>query len=391
MKRYWSTFKPYFAALLIFLSSRVVMALAILFSSRFVPQAKGEGLWTVNAWYRYLLRFDSAYYLWIVHEGYSYNGNDTVKQPVVFYPLYPLLARAAKPLFHVHDASLLIVSNLSILIAIPLAFKLFKSAYGDEAALYAIGLLSFFPTALFFSVGYTESLVLLLIVVFFLLLRAERYFPAAACAGLASATRSTGLVLMLPLACELWRKFSKDYRRLFLYESICLALASSGLVLYMLYLWSSFHNPLAFITATRAWNPSTPNRLGYLGGGDFFQELTLQPFKHLLDVWEEGATPAALSPWFFLSFLLLTLCFRKRLPVSFTLYALGVLFLPYFTVAASLGFLSFTRYILLAFPVFIVLGQLCKTSRWLGLSMTGLFAAMLFMYTALFAQWYWAG
>jgi hypothetical protein len=93
-----------------------------------------------------------------------------------------------------------------------------------------------------------------------------------------------------------------------------------------------------------------------------------------------------------LSFLTLILVHRKWLPSSLYLFALGVLMLPYLTITGGpFGFRSMTRFILLAFPVFIVMAKLCKNRLWLVPCITGLFAAMLFAYSALYAQWYWVG
>ena len=79
----------------IFVSSRLIMLIAIAFSSWFIPQKNGSEYWNINSsWYHYLLRYDSGWYLYIASNGYTYNGNDLLQHPVVFYPFYPLLSRA---------------------------------------------------------------------------------------------------------------------------------------------------------------------------------------------------------------------------------------------------------------------------------------------------------
>ena len=40
-------------------------------------------------WYHQLLQWDLEWYFKIVTEGYRYNGDPTIQQNVVFYPLYP--------------------------------------------------------------------------------------------------------------------------------------------------------------------------------------------------------------------------------------------------------------------------------------------------------------
>lgn len=387
MRVRWHTYKPYAASLLIFLGSRLLVLLAILYAANFVPPNQGSAYWNVDSpWLRYLLRYDSGWYLRIAVQGYSYNGNDSIEQPVVFYPLYPLVGRFISRLFGIEPyVGLLIVSNLSILIAIPLAFKLIKEDYGNKTALYAIALLSFFPTSLFFSAGYTESLAFLLIICFFLLLKRDRFVFASACAGLAAASRPTGIVLLLPLLWELWRRFSKEPKLLATYTLLCATLATSGLWLYTIYLWAAFRSPLAFVTAQRAWSQT----------GEFSQSSypiqLLVCFRFLGSILRAGIHPITLDPWFFFLFLLLLVFFRKRVPIAYSLFAAGVILLPYLTLGGIFKMRSFTRYVMLAFPVFVIIGDQLKGRFWLLLGIVIIFAVILFSYTTLFAQWYWVG
>jgi len=364
----------------------LIVALAFVFSSKFVQPASGKfSTEFTPRWYRYLLRWDSGWYLKIAHEGYSYNGNDLTQQPVVFYPLYPLISKAVATVLGVSEAAaLLIVANVAILITTLLFFKLVKDEYGDEIALYATAALCFFPASLFFSVGYTESLALLLIVTFFLLLKRERYLWASIAAGLTLATRSTGIVLCLPLLIEIWRRRGRNPGRAIPMAAACLTLATSGLWLYMIYLWAAFKSPFAFTTNVRAW-------MGPLRASSLIEVCTLQPFRHLADVWKFGPDPNTLSPWIFLLALSLIICFRKRLTTSLFVYALGVLLLPYFTLSGSVGFVSFTRYAMLAFPVFIIAGKLFRIRPWIGLGVMALCGALLFMFVAFYVQFYFVG
>ncbi|MGH9941433.1 MAG: glycosyltransferase family 39 protein [Pyrinomonadaceae bacterium] len=359
------------------------MLLAVTFAVMFVPQNSGSGYWNVGAWYGYLLRYDAGWYLTILKHGYTYDGNDAAEHPVAFFPLYPLSCKLATLLGVDTNFSLVLVSNLAILVAIPLTYKLISDHYSKETALCTVALLSFFPTSLFFSAGYAESLSLLLIISFFLLLGKERYLLAAACAGLAHAARPTSIVLFLPLAWALWRRFSHEPWRLVLSLGAYAIIATSGLWLYMLYLWVAFGKPLAFASALGGWAPRW--RMSLL------EVLTLRPFEFLGEVWKTGLHPNSLDPWFFLLFVALIAIFWKRLPTSFALFAAGSCLLPYLTRSGTWGFMSFTRYILLIFPAFAIAGELLKRSVGLSLTVTGLLAAMLFMYTVMFAQWYWVG
>src|SRR5262249_11082896 len=210
----------------------------------------------------------------------------------------------------------------------------------------------FFSDVVFLSAGYTESLALFLILCFFLLLKREQFILAAAFAGLASATRSTGLVLLPVIIWELWCKFAADYRRFFSYALYCSILATSGLLFYMSYLWIAFDSPFAFVTNDAAWGN------GGLGH-NFVSALLLKGFFPLPV--HDLSHPQSFDVSFFLLFLTLILVHRKWLPSSLYLFALGVLMLPYLTLTGGpIGFNSMARYALLAFPVFIVMAKLCE-------------------------------
>jgi Gpi18-like mannosyltransferase len=381
----WRTYNPYLVVLAIYGSSRLVVIWALYIAARVVlPVAPPPLSILSTSWYHYLLRWDSNWYASIVNEGYKYNGNDHIQQSVIFYPLYPLIAKAFTIFLGIDGlVALLVVANVAAILSVLLLFKYVREYYGDEVAFSTVAFLSFFPTSFFLSAGYTESLALLLILCFFLLLRREQYILAAIFAGLTFATRSTGLVLLPVIIWELWRKFAADRRRFFSYVLSCSILGTSGLWLYMFYLWSAFDSPFAFATGQAAWS------IGELNDNFVSAVLLKAFFPRLLSV---GLMPPNFNVWFFLIFLTLILVYWKRLPPSLFLFALGVLMLPYLTIAGGpWGFRSMTRYLLLAFPVFIVMATLCEKRLWLVPCITGIFGAMLFSYSALYAQWHWVG
>jgi len=145
----------------------------------------------------------------------------------------------------------------------------------------------------------------------------------------------------------------------------------------MVYLWSAFDSPLLFIHNRYAGWQS-----GASMGHVFISALLLKGFFPL-------RFGTVIDIFFFLLFLTLILVYRKWLSSSLYLFALGVPMLPYLTqTGGPLKFAAMTRFILLAFPVFIVMAKLCKDRLWLVPCITGLFATLLFTYSALFAQWY---
>src|SRR3954471_25030138 len=115
---------PFFGAILIFLCSRVVVALGLVFSQKYLPSSIER--WSAGPFsYHQLLQWDSEWYFKIATEGYRYNGDPTIQQNIVFYPLYPMLARGLAAIGGFTPADgLLLVSNVAGLLAVVALFKL---------------------------------------------------------------------------------------------------------------------------------------------------------------------------------------------------------------------------------------------------------------------------
>ena len=372
---------PYCWVLLIFACSRLVVALGLAFSEKYVPSSIER--WSAGPlWYHQLLQWDSEWYFRIVTDGYQYNGDPTIQQSIVFYPLFPMLARGLATIGGLTPAdALLLVSNTAGLLAIVILFKLVREEFGDQIALVTTALVSFFPASVLLSAGYTEPLALLLIVSFFLALKRRYYFSAALLAGLTIATRSTGIVLLPVLVWEMWR--NRDQKPFLPALLPCVILATSGLWLFMIYLWSAFGSPFAFADGQVAFHEGTTLATRLVAA------LKLEPFtRMMLNDWN----PWGQASWFTLLFIVLIVAGWSRLPSSWTLFAIAVLLLPYLTLSGGpAGFVSMSRFNLVSFPLFVILADLVSRAKWLLVGLIGLFGASLFMNTALFARRIWIG
>ena len=159
---------PYLKALAIYLSSRLAVFLGVMLGKSYIPL--GNTTWLGgDQWYHRLLRWDPEWYKLIASEGYRYNGDPGETQTVVFYPLYPALCRLVSEILRIGlvDAMLL-VANVAAVAAVLLLFKLVRERFDEATALATVALISFFPSSIFLSAGYTEPLALLLMVSFFL-------------------------------------------------------------------------------------------------------------------------------------------------------------------------------------------------------------------------------
>jgi Gpi18-like mannosyltransferase len=373
---------PYLKALAVYLCSRLAVFLGVMLGKSYIPL--GNTTWLGgDQWYHRLLRWDSEWYKIIASEGYKYNGDPGETQTVVFYPLYPALCRLVSEILRIDlvDAMLL-VANVAAVAAVLLLFKLVRERFDEATGLATVALISFFPSSIFLSAGYTEPLALLLMVSFFLALADQRLVAAAALAGLAVATRSSGIVLLPVLLWELWRLRSPSR---FLIEAIPLSIvATSGLWLYMIYLGFAFGHPMAFADGQAAFHENTTMAARILSA------LTLQPFGkiNLVDV-----SPAGLDQWFTLIFIgLIAGSWFAGISRGMTLFAALLLALPYLTLCGGpAGFTSMARFNIVSFPLFIVMARLTGRYSWALPATVAVFASLLLMYAALFAQWQWIG
>src|SRR2546423_697290 len=122
---------------------------------------------------------------------------------------YEATPTAANALSAVRDSDALRAASYAIALAallgaMTLLYRLVSLELGRPLARPALLLLSVFPAAVYFGAPYAESLFLLLAVGAFYAGRTERWAWAGACAAGAAATRSAGVLLMLPLFMIWW-------------------------------------------------------------------------------------------------------------------------------------------------------------------------------------------
>ncbi|HEX7252397.1 MAG TPA: hypothetical protein VF376_05900, partial [Thermoanaerobaculia bacterium] len=105
-----------------------------------------------------LARWDSGWYYWIATKGFDYNPH-VPETPIGFYPLYPMLVRAAVSVLHTPVFWTGIVLSLLCFLGALFFIRDLSGVWDPNGApdetIYAI---LFFPTAFFFAAFYTESL-----------------------------------------------------------------------------------------------------------------------------------------------------------------------------------------------------------------------------------------
>jgi Mannosyltransferase (PIG-V) len=155
-------------------------------------------------------RWDSVWYLVIAHYGYSPDLGSFTAPRTAFFPLYPLEVRGISTLGVPPIAAGVALSLVAFAVALYGIHRLctlelgrlaggLDSAHprGDVARL-AVLVTALAPMAFFFSAVYSEALYLALSVGVFWCARQGRWAWVGALGALASATRSAGVVLVVP-------------------------------------------------------------------------------------------------------------------------------------------------------------------------------------------------
>ena len=141
--------------------------------------------------------WDGVWFVRIAADGYGAHPDSQA-----FFPLYPLLVRAASVLTGDLVVAGVLVSLGCYALAMILLYRLVRDDFDERAALWSVVFISVFPTALVFQAVYSESLFLFLALASFVSARNGRFGRAGLLGGLASMTRLTGWCLALPLAWE---------------------------------------------------------------------------------------------------------------------------------------------------------------------------------------------
>jgi Mannosyltransferase (PIG-V) len=345
---------------------------------------------TMNLW----SHWDGEHYVALAADGYLQPPHNASP---AFFPLYPLLIRGLAALFGgpVSPPALSVWGPLVSLLALPFGlyfvYRIAESGWGERAARVAVLALALFPTSFFLNAAYTESLFLALSAGSIWALRVRRnLLLACLLAGLATATRNVGVFLLVPLAYE-YLKYAGEYR----WRGAYLALAPSGLAFYAAYLWWRFGDPLLFYTQQRRWGREATGPLDTLlgaltRGGEGLARL-FSP-----GLWSDpslgrvadalGTANNAYNLIFLGLALALLVAGLKVLPPDLSAYSLLLILPPTLFGTPQGPLMGLPRYVLVAFPLFIVLGALLHDRKLLG-GWLALSAAFSLVLCALFVTW----
>ncbi|MHB8703481.1 MAG: mannosyltransferase family protein [Candidatus Tyrphobacter sp.] len=312
-------------------------------------------------------RWDAVHYLGIAAQGY--HGIEAA-----FFPLYPLLIHILGVFTGNDLIAGLLISNAAFFFGLLYLYKLLEHEFDRVVARRAIFYVSIFPTAIYFSAVYTESLFFFLTVASFYYMRSQRWWIAGVLGFFAALTRAEGLLLAIPFAIEWFARYHSEPLR-GLRDAAAGLLIPIGLGLYMAYLWVLRGDALYFSHVQAHWGrQAAPPWVSVMNS-----------FHGMLHA-TAGQTVAnqALELSFTALMLFVLIGGWRRLRLSYTAYmALSVL-APMCT--ASL--MSMPRFGLVLFPMFAILAQWGERP-WANNLIVAFSLPLLGLFTVLFANWYW--
>lgn len=324
------------------------------------PQSTVTGSPWLNVW----IRYDSDWYLGIAQNGY-YFATDR-QSPVAFFPAYPMVVRLLAPVLGGPELAGHLVTvgcgwGSTLLFA-----RWVRPRLGGPARWTSVALLLLYPYAVFlYGAVYGDALFLVCVLGAFTLLERRRYWAAGALAAVATAGRPVGVAIAVglvvrmlelraqdaaasdrppgpaaptppspgPALSALWRQVPALRARHYL-----VLLSLGGIGGWCLWLWSTYGDPLAFLTAEATWaqgaGPKTWSKVAFFGA------LVKAPLSIRIVLLAQAVVTV-----------LAVLAMRqvwRRFGWGYLAYCLVVLGIP---VLGTKDFLGCGRYIIAAFPV----------------------------------------
>lgn len=303
-------------------------------------------------WLRPFNTWDTQHYVMLADRGYGASRFSDA-----FFPLYPLIIRALKPLFLGHTLlAALFVSNIASLAVPVFMYRIAARFVTPAQAFRATLILLAFPTAFYLSVAYSEALFLALTLMAFYYLLAGQRTVATACCFLLPLARAQALLFVIPIGVmalrdalrhemgwrQGWRAAARRY-------ALPAAGTVAGLLAYFAFSKWQIGGYLAGLNAHDLYvNHSSLGNL--LAPRAWFERNFLNTSFAV-----HGYTNSIIDRvGFGLALMVLVGVFRQQ-PKALFAYALVTLLVP----ALAGSFMSYTRMLLVVFPLFIYLG-----ARW---------------------------
>ncbi|MGN6562507.1 MAG: hypothetical protein ACTHMU_07595, partial [Thermomicrobiales bacterium] len=291
-------------------------------------------------------QWDACWYGQIAVAGYLPDNPS-----VAYLPLYPVLMRLASiPLAGNLTLAGLLISSLAYIAAVVGLYVLVCYDFDCTIARRSILYLSLFPSAFYLFMPYTEALFLALTIWALYAARQGKWLWVALGALLASLTRTQGCLLVIPIAWEIvcHRGRASNSGRHW-QAALALIAPIAGELAFLVY-----------SKVTTGWTMLSAQSAQW---GATYQPPWLLLWHSWQTIIAAGSIIETLNLTLLILFAALALVGLRYLPLSYNLYVAPQIALLTIRQMAFTPLASATRYLLVLFPVFIVLALVCH-NRW---------------------------
>ena len=376
--------------LAVFALSRLLFLGTGAFAAAMFPWARPAGeVLEPSGFLSYWAHWDGAWYSEIATEGYGIHAPPST----AFFPLFPMIVRAGTALGGGAAFWGVLVSLVATVFAMYFLYQIAEKFRDKEVARAATVAFAFFPTAFYLNAAYTEALFAAFTAGSFWAAYVRRdLFLAGLLGALAAATRNFGVLLLIPLCYE-WLRSRREFGW---WGALQLGIVPAGLLGYMAFLWGRFGDPLVFFSQQGiTWgreltDPATALAMAWTTAEDglgYFLDPTALFLEEAPGPTLEASNTVNLV--FLALFLVLMGVGLALLPPGLSVYTFLITLLPILTPSPVIPLMGLSRYMLGAFPLFLILGYLLSRSK-LALCLWLLISGGLGMaFTTLFVTWRW--
>jgi Gpi18-like mannosyltransferase len=332
---------------------RILLFIPVFLAGYFVTLRNGY-LFS-NPW----ANFDGVHYLSIAQGGYINQS--------AFFPLYPFLISVLTFGNQVFFSGFF-VSNTAFLISLYFFYKLLSLDYKENRRWEILLIMLLFPTSFFFGAVYSEALFLLFLVSSFYFARKGKWVWASILGMLLTGTRLIGIFILPALLYEYFIQ-RKTFKGVF-----PLTLIPLGIISYSIFNFKMWGDWLYFVhTHSQLSN-------GRVTNGIIFPFQTVYRYIKIfltlpINQYEWWIALLELVSFVGVS-ILLYFAWKKKVRVSYLIFSVLAFLLP----VSSGTFSGLPRYVLVLFPIYIVLSYMSGKIRRIYLVISTIILVVLLMF-----------
>lgn len=335
----------------VFFITRFFLFLAVYYGMVLLKPLCSPGLFPNNVFLSPWVRWDAAHYLTIVSQGYKEFHS------AAFFPLYPFIVKILDSVIHNPPLSLILISNLFFMIALIIIYKLILTKFRDQSiAERTVLYISIFPTSFFFASGLTEATFLLMSILAFYFAEKEKWWLCGLFGILTTITRPTGFLISIPMMLIYLSK-KKFILKELKADFLATLIIPFGLLLFMGILMLYGKNPLDFIHAGQQIWP----RIFAFPLWDLWRSLSYL-FGFNISAFLSGTYPVRVLAGVILVsiFLILSMICIFKTDKIYGIYSLLLILFALSNPAKEWQLYGDLRYIVVMFPIYILLAQYGK-------------------------------